>query len=83
MPKTYRAKIFKNGRSQAVRLPKEVRFDEHLKEVLVRKDGDRLILTPVRDEWPQEFLDLAGSLPDFPDPPPRTPLSKSRVFRKG
>lgn len=40
-----KAKIFMNGDSQAVRLPKEFRFQG--KEVYIRKDGDRVILTPV------------------------------------
>lgn len=38
------AKIFDTGRSQAVRIPKAYRFD--CDEVLVRRDGNRLILTP-------------------------------------
>lgn len=39
------AKLFKNGQSQAVRLPKEFRFDG--KEVLVERDGERVILSPL------------------------------------
>jgi antitoxin VapB len=39
------AKLFKNGQSQAVRLPKEFRFDG--KEVLVERDGDRVVLSPL------------------------------------
>jgi antitoxin VapB len=42
-----KAKIFKNGDSQAVRLPKEYRF--HGKEVYIRKDGNNIILSPVDD----------------------------------
>jgi len=38
------AKIFDTGRSQAVRIPKAYRFD--CDEVLVHRDGNRLILTP-------------------------------------
>ena len=41
-----RAKIFRHGGSQAVRLPKEFRFD--VAEVDVRKDGDSVILEPVK-----------------------------------
>ncbi len=40
------AKIFTNGRSQAVRLPKEYRFDTD--EVYINKIGDTVMLTPVR-----------------------------------
>jgi antitoxin VapB len=41
------AKIFWSGRSQAVRLPKEFRFDGT--EVRIRREGDRVILEPVND----------------------------------
>lgn len=48
------AKVFMNGRSQAVRLPKEFRFD--CDEVYVEKQGDRVILTPREPTW-DEFFD--------------------------
>ena len=44
-----KAKIFMNGRSQAVRLPKECRIDE--KEVFVKKIGDIVILMPEHSDW--------------------------------
>ena len=43
------AKIFENGRSQAVRLPKEYRF--YCDEVMVNKIGDVLILLPKNSKW--------------------------------
>ena len=43
------AKIFENGRSQAVRLPKEYRFNDE--EVAVNKIGDVVILMPVENKW--------------------------------
>ena len=43
------AKIFENGRSQAVRLPKECRFSSD--EVLVNKIGDIVILLPKSSNW--------------------------------
>jgi antitoxin VapB len=42
------AKIFMHGRSQAVRLPKEYRFEGN--EVLVSKVGNKVILEPLRKE---------------------------------
>lgn len=39
------AKLFQNGRSQAVRLPKEFRF-EGVSEVRIEREGDRVILSP-------------------------------------
>ena len=70
-----RAKLFKTGGSQAVRLPRGFRFEEQ-DEVLISREGDRVVLEPVGRRWSQEFLDLAGSAPDFPypeEPPPAEP----------
>lgn len=72
-----RAKLFRTGRSQAVRLPKEVRFEEDQGEVRVWREGSRVILEPL-DEWPEEFLAALGSCPDFPEAPERTPLREAR-----
>lgn len=57
------AKIFQNGRSQAVRLPKEFRFS--CSEVVVRHLGNGLLLLPLENSW--EILDSAMSLfePEF------------------
>ena len=43
------AKIFENGRSQAVRLPKECRFSSD--EILVNTIGDIVILLPKSSNW--------------------------------
>lgn len=75
--KELRAKLFMNGRSQAIRLPKEVRFDDDQREVRVSRDGKRLIVEPI-EGWSAEFLATAGSMPDLPEPPVRTPLAKAR-----
>ena len=47
------AKIFENGRSQAVRLPKKYRFDTD--EVVVQQLGNAVILVPKESAW-QMFL---------------------------
>ena len=57
--KANRAKLFKNGGSQAVRLPKECRFSTD-GEVLVRREGRRVILEAA-DEWPDEFRACLGA----------------------
>jgi antitoxin VapB len=62
-----RAKLFKSGGSQAVRLPREYRF-EGQDEVVIHREGEKVILEPMRRQWSREFLDLAGSAPDFPYP---------------
>lgn len=51
-----RAKLFMHGGSQAVRLPKEFRFEG--KEVTIRKDGDRIILEPVRHDTKKLWEDI-------------------------
>lgn len=71
-----RAKVFRHGGSQAVRLPRRYRFDAD--EVEVHREGNRVVLAPVRKTWSHQFLELAGASPDFPDPeeprlPPDTP----------
>ena len=43
------AKVFENGRSQAVRLPKEYRFNDE--EVAINKIGDIVILMPKENRW--------------------------------
>ena len=43
------AKVFSNGGSQAVRLPKTCRFDED--EILVNRIGNIVILMPKNDPW--------------------------------
>ncbi|TAH48395.1 MAG: antitoxin [Chloroflexota bacterium] len=43
------AKLFQNGSSQAVRLPKEYRFRGD--RVYIKKMGDAVILLPVRNSW--------------------------------
>jgi antitoxin VapB len=52
------AKLFKNGRSQAVRLPKEFRFEGE--EVYVRREGNSIVLSPKTElkenPW-QDFFD--------------------------
>jgi virulence-associated protein VagC len=48
------AKLFRNGRSQAVRLPKEFRFEGD--EVSIRKEGSRVVLEPLQHRrWPRGY----------------------------
>ena len=68
------ASLFRNGRNQAVRIPRE--FEMEGTEVLMRKEGDRLILTLIRKS---RLLDLLATwepldegLPDVEDSPPQT-----------
>lgn len=55
------AKLFKNGESQAVRLPKEFRFEGD--EVLIKKAGNAVVLLPKKKSWDSlvDSLDLFSS----------------------
>ncbi len=67
--KSIRAKLFQNGGSQAVRLPKECRFPAQ-REVLVRREGRRVLLEPA-DEWSDRFRNCLGAwAEDIPRPVP-------------
>ena len=57
-----RAKLFQNGGSQAVRLPKACRFADQ-REVLARREGRRVILEAA-DEWPEAFRGCLGAWPE-------------------
>jgi antitoxin VapB len=59
MPKT--AKLFMNGRSQAVRLPSEFRFQG--REVLIEKKGDAVILRPKPMRW-DDFFERPSRVPE-------------------
>lgn len=57
------AALFINGRSQAVRIPKEMEFDG-VAEVEISRDGDALILRPARKSW-TSFVDAPLADADF------------------
>jgi len=57
------AKIFKTGRSQAVRLPKRYRFAGS--EVLIRKEGNNVILSPISRKGALEAFLALPCCPDF------------------
>ena len=70
------AKLFKNGQSQAVRLPKEFRFKGNM--VKIRKEDDKVILEPVeKTEWPSGFWDIFTEDSEFeiPEPLPSKPVN--------
>ena len=57
------AKIFENGRSQAVRLPKKFRFTDE--EVYIQQVGNAVLLVPKNELW-QTFLEgIHGFSDDF------------------
>lgn len=59
------AKVFWSGNSQAVRLPKAFRFPPETEEVEVRRQGERIILEPVKPQaWPESFWQAFGDMPE-------------------
>jgi antitoxin VapB len=79
VPRT--AKLFQNGRSQAVRLPADLRFEGS--EVFIRQDqatGD-VILSRRPESW-ESFFDLAKGVPeDFMSDRGDRPAQKRKLFR--
>lgn len=57
------AKIFQNGRSQAIRIPKEFQFEGT--EVIIQKHGDAVILVPHEKAWAVFLEGLNGFSSDF------------------
>ena len=57
------ASLFKNGKNQAVRLPKDFEF-EGVTEVEIIKEGESIILTPKRKSW-ASFSDIEKADSDF------------------
>ncbi|MDO4289039.1 MAG: type II toxin-antitoxin system VapB family antitoxin [Eubacterium sp.] len=57
------AKIFENGRSQAVRLPKKFRFESD--EVFIQRVGKTIILLPKEAAWETFLNGLNGFTEDF------------------
>ena len=72
------AKIFNNGRSQAVRLPKDFRFAGS--DVYIKKIGKMVVLLPKEDPWSPLVNSLDQFTDDFmdtrsqPDQAPREPF---------
>lgn len=70
-----RVKLFRNGRNQAIRIPRE--FEMAGEEAILRKDGDRLIIEPAP---PRSLLAVLASLePLDEDFPPIPELPTDRV----
>jgi antitoxin VapB len=65
-------RLFRNNRNQAIRIP--VNFELPGTEAMISRDGDRLIIEPVRKKGLAALLDcwapLDEELPDIDDAPP-------------
>lgn len=72
------AKIFQNGQSQAVRLPKEFRFDDT--EVFIKRNGHVVCLIPRGDSWESLFGSLKKFSKDFMTDRVQPELDKRESF---
>ncbi len=72
------AKIFQNGKSQAVRLPKEFRFEDS--EVFIKKSGNVVQLIPRSDSWNSLFGSLKKFSRDFMSERIQPELDKRESF---
>jgi antitoxin VapB len=65
-------RLFRNGRNQAVRIP--VEFELPGEEAIMRRDGDRLVIEPIRKRGLVALLKtmqpLEGNFPEIDDPAP-------------
>ena len=68
------AKLFRNGQSQAVRLPKEFRFEGDF--VYIKKSGKAIILLPAQGIWDSLVQSLDKFSDDFPAERKQPPAEK-------
>lgn len=73
------AKIFQNGRSQAIRLPKDFRFEG--KEVYIRKVGQEVILSVKPESWKDFFYSDSRATSDFMKAREQLNLEKRDLFK--
>ena len=71
-------KLFKTGRSQAVRLPKEFRFEGT--EVFIRREGNNVILSEKPESWDDFFNSSAKVTDDFMESRVDLPPQKREFF---
>jgi len=57
--------VFTNNRTQAVRLPAELRFPDDIKQVNVRAIGNERIITPLAETWDSFFKNAPAVSSDF------------------
>lgn len=68
------AKLFQNGKSLAVRLPKEFRFGND--RVYIKRVGNAVVLLPYKDSWNTLIESLSHFSADFMDERDQTPEQK-------
>lgn len=71
MPRERHVSLFRNGRNQAIRIPRE--FELEGSEAIIHKEGDKLIIEPARKKGLRELLaslePLSEEFPEVEDLP--------------
>jgi antitoxin VapB len=83
MPNQRHVKLFRNGRNQAVRIP--VEFELPGDEAVIRREGDRLVIEPVRKRALLALLETMkpfdGEFPEIEDQPPISQSPTTQALR--
>lgn len=74
------ASVFFNNRTQAVRLPADMRFADDIKYVHIRKVGNERILTPIDNVWDSFFIAKDSVSDDFMAQRSKAPISQRESF---
>ena len=72
------AKLFQNGQSQAVRLPKDFRFEGD--RVSIKRVGKAVVLLPYNEPWETLLDSLSLFSPDFMDERAQPPVDVREDF---
>lgn len=68
--------LFLSNKTQAVRLPKDVAFPDHVKEVCIIKEGNRLVIVPAESSWGDFFNEPGVDI----EAPPELPMEEREPF---
>lgn len=71
-------RLFKSNRSQAVRIPKDLAFPESIKDVIIQRSGNQIIITPKDTFWDDFFK--RPPCPDFPGRAPQGDYEERESF---
>jgi antitoxin VapB len=75
---TRKGKLFKSNRSQAVRIPKDLAFPDNVQDILIKRIGNKIEITPSDSFWDDFFAQ--GPNPDFPERFPQGEYDKRLSF---
>ena len=73
------ASVFWNGRSQAIRIPKEFRFAGN--KVIIERDGDSIVIRPLDKDWGDDFWNCLGKASEDFERPTSTKQNREKPFK--